>query len=327
MNTKTMSHVEKAAVLLLALGEDISIEIFKKMTESEVRKISQAMSRLGRIEQKVVDQIMQEFHTILSEDKKFVTGGSELTKNIIGKALGHDKANEIASKTGLARIEAVELVEPQTLASLIRNEHPQTIAIILAHGKPKTSSLILKHLPESIRTDLLIRVANLDAVSDEMIEEVDHHLRQEILKLGNRSLKRGGAEFVAEMLGQLGKDSGDKAIDAIEERDAELADKIRDLMFTFEDLSKIDNRGIQELLKHTNANQLMIALKAGSEAVRLTFLNNLSARARKLLEEDMAALPPIRKSDAETAQRAIVQLASKLYEEGKISINSDEPMV
>jgi flagellar motor switch protein FliG len=310
--------------LLLSFGEEISAEIFKNMTEFEIKRIGAAMSRLGRLENDVVDQVMAEFYSVLQQNKKFFYGGNDFTKKVIGTAFKGNDGDELINQLALgssSNLDALELIDARTLSNFIRNEHPQTIALILAHLDARKCGDTLKLLPESIRTEILIRIANLDAVAPEIIDEIDDVLRAEIQAMGSISTQKiGGVEPIAEMLNLIDGATEEQILDGLEERDPELAERIRQLMFTFDDLVKIDDRGIQEIVKGVQNDKWKIALKTASEAVRELVFKNMSERAAKMLREDMEAMPAVKLSDVEAVQYEIVQVARKLEEEGKIVI-------
>jgi flagellar motor switch protein FliG len=324
MANQKFTGAQKAAILLLSFGEEISAEIFKNMTEFEIKRIGAAMSRLGRLENDVVDQVMAEFYSVLQQNKKFFYGGNDFTKKVIGTAFKGNDGDELINQLALgssSNLDALELIDARTLSNFIRNEHPQTIALILAHLDARKCGDTLKLLPESIRTEILIRIANLDAVAPEIIDEIDDVLRAEIQAMGSISTQKiGGVEPIAEMLNLIDGATEEQILDGLEERDPELAERIRQLMFTFDDLVKIDDRGIQEIVKGVQNDKWKIALKTASEAVRELVFKNMSERAAKMLREDMEAMPAVKLSDVEAVQYEIVQVARKLEEEGKIVI-------
>lgn len=324
MANQKYTGAQKAAILLLSFGEEISAEIFKNMTEFEIKRIGAAMSRLGRLENDVVETVMGEFYGVLQQNQKFFYGGNDFTKKLIGTAFKGTDGDELINQLALgssSNLDSLELIDARTLSNFIRNEHPQTIALILAHLDSRKCGDTLKLLPESMRTEILIRIANLDAVAPEIIDEIDDVLRAEIQAMGSISTQKiGGVEPIAEMLNLIDGASEEQILDGLEERDPELAERIRQLMFTFDDLVKIDDRGIQEIVKAVQNDKWKIALKTASEAVRELVFKNMSERAAKMLREDMEAMAAVKLSDVEAIQYEIVQVARKLEEEGKIVI-------
>jgi flagellar motor switch protein FliG len=326
MATNKYSGAQKAAILMLSFGEEISAEIFKNMTEFEIKRIGTAMSRLGRLDQEIVDEIMMEFYEILQQNKKFFYGGNDFTKKVIGSAFKGGEADDIIEQLSLgsnANLDSLELIDPRTLANFIRAEHPQTMALILAHLDPKKCGECLKQLPDSLHTEILIRMAGLDAVQPEIIDEIDDVLRQEVQAMGSISTQKiGGVEPIAEMLNLMDKATEEQILDNLEERDPDLAEQIRQLMFVFDDLVKIDDRGIQELIKNINNEKWKIALRTASEAVKDLVFKNMSERASQMLREDMEAMSAVKLSDIEGAQMEIIGITRKLESEGKIVIAS-----
>lgn len=326
MGTNKYTGAQKAAILMLSFGEEISAEIFKNMTEFEIKRIGTAMSRLGRLDQEVVDDIMMEFYEILQQNKKFFYGGNDFTKKVIGSAFKGGEADDLIEQLSLgsnANLDSLELIDPRTLANFIRNEHPQTMALILAHLDSKKCGEAIKLLPEGLHTEILIRMANLDAVQPEIIDEIDDVLRQEVQAMGSISTQKiGGVEPIAEMLNLMDKATEEQILDNLEERDPDLAEQIRQLMFVFDDLIKIDDRGIQELVKAVNNDKWKIALRTAAEGVKELVFKNMSERAAQMLREDMDAMSAVKLSDIESVQMEIIGITRKLEAEGKIIIAS-----
>jgi flagellar motor switch protein FliG len=317
---------QKAAILLLAFGEEIASEIFKQMTEFEIKRVGSAMSRLGRVDADVIEEIMEEFYQILQSNKKYFLGGNDYTKKLIESAFQSDQANNIINDLALessATLESLELIDPKTLANFLRSEHPQTIALILAHLDPKKFGETIKLLPESLHTELILRISNLESVSPDIIDEIDDVLRSEIQRMGNVTQQKiGGIEPIVEMLNLMDKATEESILDRLEERDPDLAEQIRKMMFVFDDLVKIDDRGVQTILREVKPEQLKLALKTAGENVKELIFRNMSTRAAENLREEMGNAAPAKLTDVEAAQFAIVGIARRLSEEGKIMIAS-----
>jgi flagellar motor switch protein FliG len=328
LSAKKYTGPQQAAIILLALGEEIASEIFKYMSEYEIKRVGAAMGRLGRVPNENLEEIISKFYSLLMSNEKQYIGSSEYTRKLISGAFSEQEADNLINDLSLqhnASLDAVEMIEAKTLSAFLRNEHPQTIALILAHLDPKKFGEVLQNLPDYMHTDLLMRVAKLESVSPEILEEVDDVLRDEMQRVGSiSSNKMGGVEAVAEMLNLIDKNTEEKALDKLEEKDPELAEQIRKLMFVFDDLVKIDDRGVQVLLREVKPNQLKMALKASSEPVKDLILRNMSKRASETLLEELENAPPAKLSDVEAAQYEIVQIARRLNDEGKIIISSGE---
>ena len=330
MANTNYSGTQKAAILLLSFGEDISAEIFKHLNEFEIRKIGMAMSRLGRLDETVVDEIILEFYGILQQNKQFFYGGSDFTKKVLGSAFKGGEAEGLIDQLShaSATFDSLSLIDPRTLAGFIRNEHPQTIALILAHLDPPRFSETMKLLPENLRVEILFRVANLDSVAPEIIDEVDDVLRQEVQALGSFSTdKLGGPESVANMLNVMDKATEEELLDGLDERDPDLAEQIRLLMFVFDDLAKLDARSAQELVKSVPQDKWKVALKTAGDPVKDLIFKNMSERASQMLKEDIEAMGAVKLSDVEAVQYEILTICRKLEEEGKIVIGSDSQYV
>ena len=315
---------QKAAILLLAFGEEISSEIFKHMTEFEIKRLGSAMGRLGRIDNEIIDQVMMEFYQLLQSNKQYFLGSNDFTRKIIKSAFKDDQANALITELSLqtnANLESLELIDPKTLANFLRGEHPQTIALILAHLDSKKFGDTLKLLPESYHTELILRIAHLESVSPEIIDEVNDVLRTEIQRMGSiTSSKTGGIDQIVEMLNLMDKNTEESILDKLEEKDPELAENIRKLMFVFDDLIKIDGRGMQMILKDVKPEQLRLALKTASDGIKDYIFQNMTQKAGEILREELANSQPAKLLDVEAAQAAIVQIARKLNDEGKIVI-------
>ena len=307
----------------MAFGEEISSEIFKNLSELEIKRIGTAMSGLGRLEEDVVDEVILEFYEILQQNKQFFYGGNEYTRKVIGSAFKEGRAQDLINQLSLnsANLDSLELIAPRTLASLICNEHPQTIALILAHLDPGKMGKTLKLLPDNLHTEVLQRIANLDSVAPELIKEIEAVLRQELQSMGSLSTdKLGGSAAIAHMLNTIDKTSEEEILSNLDETDPELAEEIRQLMFVFDDLIKLDDRSIQELIKRVPNDKWKVALKTSSESVREHIFKNMSPRAAEILREDMEIMSAIKLSEVESIQNEILQITRQLEQEGQVII-------
>lgn len=318
------SGPQKAAILLLAFGEEISSEIFKQMSEFEIKRVGSAMSRLGRIDAEVIDEVMEEFYHVLQSNKKYFFGGNEFTKKLIESAFRDGQADSFIEDLALetaATLESLELIDAKMLSNILRNEHPQTIALVLAHLAPKKFGETLKLLPESLHTELILRISKLESVSPELIDEIDSVLRGEVQRMGNVTQQQiGGVAPIVEMLNMMDKATEETILDRLEERDPDLIEEIRRKMFTFEGLIKVDDRGIQAIMREVKIEQLKLAMKTASEGIKELVFKNMSQRAAETLREELANAGPARLTDVEAAQQGIVQIARRLADEGKIVI-------
>lgn len=318
---------EKVAILLNYLGEAATGELFKYMEDSDIRKIINYMQRMRTVPVDVTKRVLEEYYEKVSESAEYIFSKDIVTRENIVAAIGEDRARGIlghlnlSSGVGSRTLESLEMVDAKSLANFLVNEHPQTIAVILAHLEPEKKCEVLRKMPEALQAEAVLRMSNLDYIAPDLIEEVDKVLKQELATMGNvEQAQLGGVQPVAEMLNIMDKGTEQSIMARIEEKDPILAEEIRKLMFVFEDISKIDDRGIQTMLKEVPNERLLLALKTANDEVKNKFLRNMSSRAATLLQEDLASMGPSKLSDVEAAQQEIVNIARKLEAEGKILI-------
>jgi flagellar motor switch protein FliG len=320
-----LSGQEKAAILLSTLGPTTTKIVFKHMKDNDVKRMINAMSSLSKSPIWMVKKILEEFYSAINEDDSLLFSENKGRDFILG-ALGEDRAKQLLGQIidvgNTNSLESLELVDTRTLANFLINEHPQTIALICAHLPVEKKVDVLKKLPEGLQAEVVLRVANLDFVSPELIAQLDDVLKTELSTLGSIDTQQlGGIEPIAEMLNLIDKNSEKNIMARVEEKDPELAEEIRKLMFVFEDLIFVDDRGIQELLKIVDNQKLVIALKTAPDEVKTKLFKNMSNRAAVLLKEDLDAMGPTKISDVEKAQVEIVQQVKDLETKGKALIS------
>lgn len=319
----------KAAILLLALGEESASDVMRNLSESEIQQVGYFMTRLNEVEQDELDIVLNDFYrrSVNNEGGFLISQQGDFVRNVLSKAFGAEKAKDMLenltenSEGGV--LKSLKWLDPRTIAQFIANEHPQTIALILAHmDSPERMGLILKQLPESIQPDVAYRIAVLESIPPGVISEIDDVLTHEMQTAGTFSTaKVGGVVAVAEALNSMEKATETRILSSIEEANPDLAENIRDLMFTFEDLIFVDPAGIQALLSEIPQNDLVIALKTTSDQVKDAIFQNMSKRQQSMIKEDLDSLGPTRVSEVEAAQQKIVKKARKLEEEGRIFIS------
>lgn len=320
-----LSGQEKAAILLSALGPSTTKIIFKHMKDNDVKRMINTMSSISKSPIWMVRKVLEEFYSAINEDSELLFSENKGRDFILG-TLGEDRAKQLLGQiidVGNANtLESLELVDTRTLANFLINEHPQTIALICAHLPVEKKVDVLKKLPEGLQAEVVLRVANLDFVSPELIAQLDDVLKTELSTLGSIDTQQlGGVEPIADMLNLMDKGSEKNIMARVEEKDPELAEEIRKLMFVFEDVVFVDDRGIQELLKIVDNQKLVTALKTAPDDVRNKLFKNMSNRAATLLKEDLEALGPTKISDVEKAQQEIVQQLKDLEAKGKAIIS------
>lgn len=317
---------EKAAILLNYLGPSAAKNLFKQIDDADIRKLLGVMQKYRIVPVDVTKKVLEEYYEMISESDEYIFSEKTTTKETVIDAVGEERARGIlghlnASSPTARNLESLELVDAKSLSNFLLNEHPQTISVILAHLEPEKKGEVLKRLPESLQAEVVLRLANLDHVAPELISEVDRVLKQELSTMGTvEQSSLGGVQPVAEMLNVMDKNTETAIMSRIEEKDPILAEEIRKLMFVFEDIVKIDDRGIQTLLKEVPNDKLLLALKTSNEEIRTKIFKNISQRAAKLLQDDLANMGPSRLSDVESAQVEIVNAARRLEAEGKILI-------
>lgn len=326
-----LSGEEKAAILLRAIGEDAAAEVMRHLEPRDIRKVGVHMAELSNISKEQETEVMQEFTTSAGQGN-IGFEGKEYIKAILGKALGTEKAAHIMDSFTSANypgLETLKWLEPRMVAQIIKIEHPQTVAVVLAHLDPEQAGQVLGALPDHLKVDVSLRLATMEEVQPDILQHLSDSL-QESLKgsTAARSKSVGGAKMMAEIMTRLDKTSEATIMSKLTERDSSLAETIRSLMFVFDDLVKLDDRAIQELLKEISKEELPMALKAAAPEVVEKVLKNMSSRAAQMLKEDMEARGPVKLSDAEKAQQNILKQCRKLEEEGRIEIGgTGEEMV
>jgi flagellar motor switch protein FliG len=317
---------EKAAILVNYLGADAAKKLFKFVDDGDIRKLLGVMAKYRIVPVEVTKRVLEEYYEMVSESGEYIFSEGPTSKDTVIDAVGEERARGIlghlsANSPQQRQLESLELVDAKSLSNFLISEHPQTIAVILAHLEPEKKGEVLKRLPETLQAEVVLRLSSLDHVAPELIAEVDRVLKQELSTLGTvEQASLGGVQPVAEMLNVMDKNTETAIMSRIEEKDPILAEEIRKLMFVFEDITKIDDKGIQTLLKEVPNDKLLLALKTANEEIRTKIFKNISQRAANLLKEDLGNLGPARLSDVEGAQVEIVNVARRLEAEGKILI-------
>ncbi len=317
---------EKAAILVNYLGPEASKKLLAKMDDADIRKLVGLMQKLRIVPIEVTKKVLEEFYDLISESEDYIFSDKSASKETIMDALGEERARSIlghlnAATNSTRSLESLELVDAKSLANFLINEHPQTVSVILAHLEPEKKGEVLKRLPETLQAEVVLRMANLDHVAPELITEVDRVLKDELANIGTvEQSQLGGVQTVAEMLNVMDKGAEKAIMSRVEEKDPLLAEEIRKLMFIFEDIVKIDDRGIQALLKEIQNDKLLLAMKTANQEIKDKIFKNISKRAADLLADDLATMGPARVSDVESAQMEIVNVARRLEGEGKIII-------
>ena len=316
-----LSGAEKASIMMLALSEADVARLLGLLDHQEVMEISQAMAVIGRVEARVVEELLHEFNDRLARNGG-VVGGFDATEKLLLRALDPNRAEaimqEIRGPVGRTVWDKLAHVNEAVLASYLKNEYPQTAAVVLTRIDPAHAARVLTHLPDDFATEVVIRMLRMEVVQSEIVADVERTLRAEFMSNLARSNRRDNHELMAEIFNYLDRATESRFITALEERNKETADRIKALMFTFEDLGKLDPAGIQTLMRSAGNDRIAVALKGASDSLRELFLKNMSERAAKILRDDMQAMGPVRLRDVEEAQQFLVNMAKELAASGEI---------
>lgn len=329
---RSVNGPQKAAILMLALGEDQCSRLFGMMHEDEIKEISAAMAQLGSVKADLVERLCVEFADNLGGTGNLV-GSYESTERLLQKALPRDRVQqimeEIRGPAGRTMWDKLGNVHETVLANYLKNEYPQTVAVVLSKVRPEHAARVLALLPEAFAMEVIMRMLRMESVQKEVLDGVERTLRSEFMSNLARSARRDSHELMAEIFNNLDRQVETRFLAALEDRNRDAAERIKSLMFTFEDLQRLAPGAIQLVIREAEKDKLPVALKGASEVVRALFFQNLSERARKMLQEEMEAMGPVKLRDVDEAQAAIVQLAKELAAQGQIEIGQgkDEELV
>ena len=324
---EVFSGIRKAAITIVALGDDVAADLFRLLTENEVEQIGREIAKLSRVTSEQAERTLEEFHEMLLAREYMVEGGIEYAKRVLNGAFGPDRSRAIIDRLikslgdEVATFDAVQRADPQQVAKFIQGEHPQTIALVLSHLNSSAAAGMLMALPTTIRADVAKRMASLDQISPEIVGKIAKALDGKIKTLGQFSRESyGGVSAVAEMFNRLESNSGQELLEQIDTAEPQLAEAIRNLMFVFEDMLLIDSIGLREVLSRVDKKTLTVALKGTSEKLREHFFSNMSERGGQMLREDMDALGPTKIRDVELSQQQTIAVVRTLEAEGVISL-------
>ncbi len=318
-----LTGTQKAALLMLSLNEDQAAQLFAMMDDEEIREISQTMASLGAINSQLVERLFVDFATMISTTGSLV-GSFESTERLLQKSLPGDRVEqimeEIRGPAGRTMWDKLGNVNEAVLANYLKNEYPQTVAVVLSKIKPEHASRVLSVLPEDFALEVCLRMLRMESIQKDVLSGIEQTLRNEFMSNLARTNRQDSHEMMAEIFNNFDRATEGKFLTMLEERNRDAAERIRALMFTFEDLSKLEPSGIQTLLRNIDKDKLGLALKGASESVRDLFFSNMSERQGKILREDMEAMGPVRLRDVDEAQTILVLSAKDLAAKGEIVI-------
>lgn len=325
-NTENLSGVQKAAVLLIALGPEMSANIFKHLKEEEIEQLTLEIANTRSVSPQVKNDILDEFYEICLAQQYIAEGGITYAKDLLDKALGEERAQEVIGRlTASLQVRPFEFVrkaDPSQLLNFIQDEHPQTVALILSYLPAHQSAAVIGSLPPEKQADVAKRIAMMDRTSPDVIKEVENVLERKLSSLVNQDYTIvGGVDSIVNILNTVDRSTEKHIMETLEVEEPELADEIRRKMFVFEDILTLDNRAIQTVLRDVDNNELAIALKNANEEVQNVIFSNLSSRLASMIKEDMEYMGPVRLKDVEDAQQKIVNIIRKLEDSGEIVIS------
>lgn len=320
-----VSGTRKAAILLASLGADAAAKIFKNLTEDEIEALSGEISRLSGVDEAATRHVTKEFLHMAVNQQHAASGGVHYALSVLDKAVGRTRATEIVDRIQATleptRFAAVKKADPRQLATVLRREHPQTVALVVASLEPETGAAILSGLPQEIRPEVVLRLATMDKASPEVVKQIEQVLERQISAGPASSVSYGGgAKTVAEVLNRVDPAAQKELLAQLDETSPALAEQIRALMFTFEDLVNIDERGFQRLIQDVEQKDLVLALKAASEVIVAKIFKSMSERTASVVKQEMDFLGAVRLRDVEDAQRRVVAAARRLEEAGEIIV-------
>jgi flagellar motor switch protein FliG len=330
---RQLSGAERAAVVMLSLGEEHSQKIWKMMDEEEIKEISQVMSNLGSVSSAVIEKLLVDFVGQMAGTGSLM-GSYESTEKLLANILPNDKVgsimDEIRGPAGRTMWDKLGNVNETVLANYLKNEYPQTVSVVLSKIKPEHAARVLGALPEEFALEVVQRMLRMESVQKDILDKVEQTLRIEFMSNLARTAKRDAHEQMAEIFNNFDRQTESRFITALEERSRDSAERIKALMFTFEDLSKLDPGSIQTLLRNVEKDKLGLALKGATDGLRDVFFSNMSERAGKILREDMESMGPVRLKDVDEAQMRMVNVAKDLANKGEIMIaggNSEDELI
>ena len=323
----TEEGLENAAILLMSLGEEEAAQVFKHLTPKEVQALGETIAKMKAVTRDRVDGVLSKFSALVGEQSMLVADNDEYVKGVLRRALGDDKANllidRILQGSDVSGIESLKWMDPQSVSELLRNEHPQIVAAILVHLDYDQASSVLRLFTERQRNEVLVRIATLDGIQPSALKDLNEVMGK-VLAGGDKMRKAslGGVKPAAEIINMMGGGAETAVLDYIREADNELAQKIMDNMFTFDDLAKLDDKAIQTLMKEVQSESLVIALKGATPEMREKVFRNMSTRAAETLREDLDSRGPVRVSEVESEQKELLKIVRRLADEGQIQLSS-----
>jgi len=328
-DSQNVTGVQKAAILMITLGDELSAQVMSHLDEEEVSEISREIAVTKVVPPEVADAVIEEFYNMMLAKKFIAKGGLEYAKTILTKSLGPERARKLIDRLTkmleqTSGFEFLARVEPKQLAKFIQNEHPQTIALVLAHLDPSHAAESLAELPDDLKAEVTMRIANLQDISPAVVKTLSKVLEERFESISSYNVEVGGAKAVAEIFNRMDKNTSKVVMEKLEKEAPNLVANIRDMMFVFEDIKRLSSTAIQEILKRADKRTLTLALKGTDDELREKFYANMSKRAVEAMKEEMEFMGPVKLKDVEKAQHEIVEIVRELDSEGLVSISGGE---
>ncbi|MCL1829494.1 MAG: flagellar motor switch protein FliG [Oscillospiraceae bacterium] len=329
MTYEELNPKEKAAILMIALGQNYSAEIYKHLSEDELGQLTLGITTTRRVNSEIKERVLNEFYEMCLTQQFISEGGIDYARQVLEQAMGQDKArdliNRLSSSLQVRPFDFIRRADSMQILNVIGNEHPQTIALVLSYISPKQAAEVLAELPEERQTDIVRRVANMGSTSPEYVKEAERILERKLSSMGfEEQIAVGGISAIVDIINSIDRSTERNILESLDVEDAELADEIRKKLFVFEDIAKLGNSAIQRVLKEINNADLAIALKMAGEEVSKVIFSNISKRLQEMLKDDMEVMGPVRVRDVEEAQQRIVNVIRTLEESGEIIISRGE---
>lgn len=318
-----MDGTDKAAILLLFLGPEATAKVFEHLADDEIKKISKSMSKLGHVPRNVIQEVIDEFNEMTNPETGIFSQGEEFVRKILEQTLGPQKAEmllkELQSSSFGDMVDVLANMDGKTIANFLSQEHPQTIAVILAKLRAKQTSEIISMLPQELQAEVVLRIADVDQVSPEILADIDEVIKRELTSMGGiQRYKVGGVEKVVDMFNHLDRSKEKQILEKLDVLNPPLAEIIRKHLFTFEDIFKLDDRSIQAIMREVSNDALTLAMKSSADEIKEKIFRNISSRAAEMIKEDLEVMGPVRLSDVEKAQSEIIKIVRRMEEEGKV---------
>lgn len=329
MASQNLSPREKAAILMISLGKDYAAELYQHLSEEEISQLTLSITSIRRVDPEVKEQVINEFYELCLAQKFITEGGIDYARDILEKAIGADKANELIMKLSsslqVRPFDFIRKVDASQIINVINNEHPQTIALVLSYIESSQAAQVLAELDPQLQSDIVGRIANMGSTSPEFVKEAERILERKITSMGiMNQIAVGGIDAIVGIINSLDRGSEKKILESLDMQDSELAEEIRKRLFVFEDIAKLNNNAIQRVLKEISNQDLAIALKMATEDVSKVIFSNISKRLQDMIKDDMEVMGPVRVRDVEEAQQRIVNVVRTLEDSGEIVVSRGE---